>query len=378
MRILIISYRDLRHPEMGGAEVILYEIYRRLQARGHSITFLAGAWPGGPLEDEIDGMRVLRAGNLYNFNWIVPQVWKRIRGEGYDVIVEDLNKIPFYGPSFQHEVPVLANVPHLFGTTVFRETPWPFALYVYLHEQLIPAVYRRCRFQVLSNTTRDDLIRRGIRADQIHVIRSGIDHSFYQPPNRDGSGPPPPVLLYLGRLKKYKGIDLPIQAMPAILERVPEARYWIAGDGDFRAELQERIREAGLEGKVELLGHKSGAEKLAMLAQTRVLVYTSPKEGWGLSVIEANAMGIPAVASDSPGLCESVRDGETGYLVPHGDVRALAGRLIELLSDDALWSRMGRAGIEWASRFHWDAMADETEGLLARVVEEGPGGEPRR
>jgi len=374
LSILIVSYRDLRHPEMGGAEVIIHETYRRLARRGHKVTFLTGAWSGAPRTDTIDGMDVFHAGSTYTFNRVVPGMWRKLRARGleFDVMVEDLNKIPFYGASFQKEVPVLANVPHLFGTTVFREASLPIGLYVYLHERFIPTSYRGCRFQVLSDTTRDDLVARGIAPDKVHVIRSGIDHAFYRPPVR--TSPPGPVILYLGRLKRYKGIELAIDAMPRILQRAPKAVYWIAGAGDFREDLRERIRAAGLERCVKLLGYKDGQEKLAVLSDTRVLVYASPKEGWGLSVIEANAMGIPAVASDSPGLRESVRHGETGFLVPHGDVPALADRLAELLCDDALWVRMGQAGIRWASRFNWDTMADETEDLLQRVVREWHGG----
>jgi glycosyltransferase involved in cell wall biosynthesis len=373
--ILIISYRDIEHPEMGGAEVIIHEIYRRLARKGHRITFLTGAWPGAPREAEIDGMRVVRAGSTMTFNWVVPRVWRRIESQGFDIIVEDLNKIPLFSPGFQKRAPVLANVPHLFGTTVFREAAIPIGLYVYMHEVLIPTVYRHTRFQVLSATTRDDLIGRGIRAEKISVIYSGIDHDYYRPPSRTGT--PGPVLLYLGRLKKYKGIELPLLALPRVLERVPGAEYWIVGEGDYRGALEKRIRAMGLGDRVRLFGYRNGQEKLDLLARSRVLVYTSPKEGWGLSVIEANAMGIPAVASDSPGLRESVRDGETGFLVPHGDLPVLADRLSRLLSDDDLWGRMGQAGMQWASRFHWDRMADETESLIETAIREWQGGDAR-
>lgn len=372
LSILVISYRDLRHPEMGGAEVIIHEVYRRLVAKGHRVTFLTGAWPGCPSRETIDGMPVIRAGSTYNFNWVVPRMWRRIREQGFDVIVEDLNKIPFFTPWFEREVPVLANVPHLFGTTVFREASLPIGLYVYLHERFIPSCYRQSRFQVLSNTTRDDLIGRGISPERIHVIRCGIDHESYRPPVREGT--PEPVILYLGRLKKYKGIELAIDALPSVLKSVPNARYWIVGEGDFRGSLERKIAAMGLQNQVQLLGYRDGEEKLEILRKTRVLVYTSPKEGWGLSVIEANAMGIPAVASDAPGLRESVRDGETGYLVPHGDIPALSRRLSELLSDAVTWGRMGQAGIRWAAEFNWDRMAGETEDLLQRVVREGRGG----
>ena len=372
LSILIVSYRDIRHPEMGGAEVILHQVYRRLAARGHRVTLLAGAWPGCEKSDRIDGMEVIRAGSTYTFNWIVPRMWRCLKQRGFDLIVEDLNKIPFFSPSFQKDVPVLANVPHLFGTTVFREASWPIGLYVYLHERFIPASYRRCRFQVLSDSTRDDLIARGIPDGHVHVVRCGIDHERYVPPERTGA--PAPVILYLGRLKKYKGIEFTIEALCRVHETVPQACYWIAGEGSHRAALEAAISRLGLSAHVQLLGHRGGEEKLDLLRKARVLVYTSPKEGWGLSVIEANAMGVPVIASDAPGLRESVRDGETGFLVPHGDVRALAERLSALLSDDELWGRMGQAGIRWASRFDWDRMTDETEELLVRVVREGRGG----
>lgn len=370
--ILIVSYRDIEHPEMGGAEVIIHEIYRRLAAKGHGVTFLTGAWPGAPRRATIDGMQIVRAGSTLTFNWVVPRMWRNLADRGFDIIVEDLNKIPLFSPVLQKQVPVIANVPHLFGTTVFREASLPIALYVYMHEAFIPSAYRNCRFQVLSTTTRDDLVGRGIRPERIRIIYSGIDHDFYRPPERQGT--PEPILLYLGRLKKYKGIELPLLAMPRILERVPGAQYWIVGEGDYRRALEKRILASGLGDRVRLFGYRSGREKLDLLGKSRVLVYTSPKEGWGLSVIEANAMGVPAVASDSPGLRESVRDGETGFLVPHGDVPALAERLSRLLSDDQLWFRMGQAGMQWASRFNWDRMAEETEDLIETAIGEWQGG----
>jgi glycosyltransferase involved in cell wall biosynthesis len=376
-KILIISYRDLRHPEMGGAEVILHQIYKRIHAGGNPVTFLTCRFPGGAARDEIDGMEVIRIGNLYNFNFATgPYYRRRLRGRGYDVIVEDLNKLPFYTPLFEPRVPVLVNVPHLFGTTVFRQAAFPLALYVYLQEKAIPRVYRRSEFQVLSESTREDLRGRGIPEDRLHVIRSGIDHEYYVPPERNG-GTPGPVLLYLGRLKKYKCIEHPIQVLARLRERIPGVEYWIAGDGNYRAELERIAREHGVASQVRFLGHREGREKLELLGRTRVLVYTSPKEGWGLSVIEANAMGIPCVASDSPGLRESVRHEETGYLVPHGDGDALRERLYTLLTDDAAWKRMSGLAREWAARFSWEAMARETSELIETAVRRRAGGGTR-
>jgi glycosyltransferase involved in cell wall biosynthesis len=373
LHFAVISYRDIRHPEFGGAEVILYEIFRRLARQGHTVDFITGHWPGAPREDVIEGMRIRRTGSAYSFNLCAPLALRRLMArERVDLVVEDINKIPFFTPLWQRRAPVLAVVPHLFGTTVFQQAPLPLALYVYAYEALIPRVYRHCRFSVLSDSTRADLVRRGLPPERLQVIRAGIDHGYYRRP--DPAAPAPgPVLLYLGRIKKYKRCDLAIRALPAILARVPGAEYWIVGEGDYRPELEELAACMGLTGHVRFLGFQEGAEKLATLYRTRVLVYTSPKEGWGLSVIEGNALGIPCVASRSPGLRESVRDGETGFLVPHGDVPALAEAVSRLFEDEPLWRRMGEAGVAWAAEYDWDRSARETLELAHRILAERKG-----
>ncbi len=364
----VISYRDIRHPEFGGAEVIMYEIFRRFAQEGHRVTFITGHWPGAPERETIEGLEILRGGNQYTFNFVAPRLLRRLLDrEKVDLVVEDINKIPFFSPLFQKRVPVLGVVPHLFGTTVFQQAPFPLALYVFFYERFIPLVYRDCLFSVLSETTREDLRGRGLSPERLRLIRGGLDHDYHEPIDRDGQLPPP-VILYLGRLKKYKRIDLVIKALPRVLAKVPDAQYWIVGDGDHRAALESETKSLGLGDHVKFLGFRTGREKMEILRQTRVLAYTSPKEGWGLSVIEGGALGIPSVASDSPGLRESVRHEETGFLVPHADVPVLAERLIELLSNEELWWRMGERAIEWAGEFSWDRAAHETKTLAEEAI----------
>lgn len=367
--ILIISYRDIRHPEWGGAEVIIYEVFRRIHKEGHRVTFLCGNFPGGSTRDEAEGMEIHRTGNWWNFNFKVPAFLRSFAArEKVDIVVEDINKIPFFSPLFLKGIPTLGIVPHLFGTTVFQQVPWHMAAYVYLYEQFIPLVYRKCRFSVLSHSTKDDLISRGLSSERIHVIRSGLDHEAHRPPE-SRERLPEPVIVYLGRLKKYKCIDLPILALPQVLRTVPGAQYWIVGEGDHQEHLEELTRRMGLEDHVKFLGMRLGPEKLEILHRARILVYTSPKEGWGLSVVEANAAGCPVVASNSPGLRESVRHGSTGFLVPHGDVDGLAESMTKLLVEDELWREMSDEGVRWAGEFNWERSARETMDLIDLVLD---------
>jgi len=360
----------MEHPEAGGAEVIIQEIMGRLAQAGHAITMLTGAFRGGAARARVAGADVHRTGNQFNFNFAAPAYYKRhLKPLGFDVIVEDVNKIPFFMPMHEPDVPVVAVVPHLFGTTVFQQASIPLAGYVYLYERFIPLVYKNCFFSVLSESTRDDLIARGLRPDRLRLIHSGMDHGLYFPDGRKPSARPPWVA-YLGRLKKYKGIDLVIQAMPEVVQRVPEAVYKIVGEGDDRPRLEAMTRKLGMQAHVDFTGWISGSTKVDLLRNCRILAYTSPKEGWGLSVIEAGACAVPVVASNSPGLRESVVDGKTGYLVPHGDVPILANRMIRLFSDDHLADRMGAEGIQWAATFNWDETTRKTLELLQESAAE--------
>ena len=135
--------------------------------------------------------------------------------------------------------------------------------------------------------------------------------------------------------------------------------------GDFgRVPLADEI---GLRDRVRFAGFVSNAERDSLLADCRVCVCASEKEGWGLTVIEANRVGTPVVASDAPGLRDSVRDGQTGLLAPYGDVDAFADAIGRLLEDDTLALRMSREALRWSEHFDWDRAASEMGEAIDRA-----------
>ncbi len=367
MRVLALNWRDMAHPEAGGAEVHLHEILRRWVAGGDEVTLLASSFPGATPEAEHDGVRILRRGDWWNANFALAGLAKEeLQRRPYDLVVEDINKIPFFAPRFTR-LPVLAIVPHLFGTTVFQETAAPMALYVLAWEWLIPSVYRRARFLAISESTRDDLAARGVARERVDVVYCGMDHSRYGVEGAPKEATP--LVVYLGRLRKYKGVQLLLEALPRLWPSVPEARVVIVGDGPFRGEL-ERQAQALDRSRVTFTGAIPGTEKVRWLQRAWVTVNPSPKEGWGLTVIEANACGTPSVSSRSPGLRESVRDGETGLLVPHGDPAALAEGVRRVLTDRPLRERLSAAALRWSAGFTWERCAAEAREVAVRAMQE--------
>ena len=266
----------------------------------------------------------------------------------------------------------MAIVPHLFGTTAFAEASWPVAATVWAAELPIPWVYRRAGFHAISESTRDDLVRRGVAADRVIVIHPGVDSTWYSPdPNTPRA--PHPAFLYLGRLKRYKGVEYALRALAAARQVRADVTLDICGQGDDRGRLEGITQTLGLGDAVRFLGFVTEDEKRRLLRQAWAVVFPSPKEGWGISNVEAAACGTPALASDSPGLRESVRHGVTGYLVAHGDSRGLADRMLALAADPALVARLGAAARSFAQGLSWDTAAKATVAHLQQIIAERGG-----
>jgi len=364
MKILLVNWQDRDNPQAGGAEIHLHEIFGRLAKKGHEVALLCGGWPGSPARAELDGIQVYRVGTRHSFPFLARQHYeKQLRAMNHEVLVEDINKIPVYTPRWGAKKTV-ALVPHLFGETAFQEFPAPMAAAVWFAERPLGFMYGGVPFEAISESTADDLALRGIPRGSVEVIYPGIDSTGYTPNIAERATVP--TFSYLGRLKKYKGVHLCIEAFAKVARK--DSVLEIAGAGDYRPALEALARSLDLGQRVRFLGRISEQEKLSLLRRSWALLFASPKEGWGITNLEAAACATPVVASNSPGIRESVRDGETGYLVPHGDTVAMAAAMTRLAENSALVEQIGARARVFATGFTWERAADETERHLMRVV----------
>jgi glycosyltransferase involved in cell wall biosynthesis len=366
--MLVVNWRCPKNPLAGGAEVYLQETFSRLVSRGHHVTLLSERFAGSVPEDVIEGIRVIRAGGKFTFNFAAGRLVGRFAETlDADVVIDDLNKVPFYSP-WHTKRPVLAILMHLFRGSIFCETLPPMAAYVWLAETMIPLAYNRCRFAVLSESSKHDTVKVGIDPDRITVIPPGTDFGRFSP---DASVPREPVVLHVGRLKRYKATDHLLQAARVLKERGVKLTTVIVGDGDDKPRLEALAAKLGLGDDVRFTGFVPEAEKVNWYRRAAVLVENSVKEGWGLIVMEANACGTPVVVANSPGLRDSSKDGVNGLMYEYSDVPSLAGKLEKLLSDDALRSRLGQQAIAWAKQWTWDGAADAMEKAAEAAISEG-------
>ena len=375
MRILLVNWNDRENPHAGGAEIHLHELFGRIAARGggggggggHEVHLIASGWPGCAPHAVVDGIQVTRLGGRHSF---APRargaVRRALRKQRFDVVIEDINKLPLFLPMLT-SLPFVAIVPHLFGTTAFAEASAPLAAVVWAAELPIPWAYRRAAFHAISESTRDDLVRRGVPSERIVVIHPGVDSAAYRPDPATERATRP-TFLYLGRLKRYKGVEFALRALAIARGARADMTLDVCGQGDDRPRLERLATELGLNDAVRFLGYVPEEEKQRLLRQAWAVVFPSPKEGWGIANIEAAACGTPALASDSPGLRESVQNGVTGYLVPHGDSQALADRMLALAADPAAVERLGRAARTFAEGLSWDSAARATLAHIEQTI----------
>ncbi len=356
----------MRNPEAGGAEVHLHEVAVRLVKDGFTCIQYSHAFPGCKAEEIVGGVLVRRMGGKFLFNytvWLNLRSW--CRRDRIDVVLDDSNKVPFLLP-WVTSLPVVAQIHHLFGRVLFHETALPMALYVLAFEALMPSAYRRTRVLTGSDSSRRELLSKGF--GNVAIAPEGADLELYRPPAQ--AAKTGRKILYVGRIKRYKGLDVILRAAAAIKPAFPDLELEIAGSGDDVPRLKELARTLGMDSWTRFLGFVTEAKKVELYGAARVVVNSSLKEGWGLTSIEANACGTPVVATDVPGLCDSVRDGETGFLVPFGDVEAFASALRRILEDSPVAEAMREKALAWAKGHTWEKAYEVTRDALLSAWKE--------
>lgn len=353
MRILILNWRDPSHPWAGGAEVFLYELAKRWIAAGHQITWYSSRHPSQDRFEQNAGFRFIRSGGFFSVFLKAPLDYLVKLAGRFDVVLDSANGIPFFTPLYS-STPRIALVHHVHKQVFYHELPHALASIANLLEQYAaPLIYRNTRFITVSESSRQALIENGISAAHIDLIYNGVDCERYQPGEKSAT----PLMVYLGRLRHYKSVDTAIRTLPALTKSFPGLRFSIAGSGPATADLRALATELGVIDQVQFCGRVSEDEKITLLQRAHVVVNPSLKEGWGLTVLEANACGTPVVGADVPGLRDSIRHRQTGYLVPYGDHEAMAEAIATLLAHPEQRREMEARALEWGRQFSWDVSA---------------------
>ncbi len=367
MHILIFNWRDTKHEWAGGGEVYVSELAKRWVKMRHRVSLFVGQNVAEKLADTetIDGVTIYRKGGRFTvYFWAFWYYVRKFRKKIH-FIVDVQNGIPFFTRLYSRK-PKVAVVYHIHGKPFFLELTFPLSIVGYIIERYIfPLIYRGVQIISISKTTKKELEKIGINGKNIEIIHPGINIGTLEKAKTLSRKFSRPTILYLGRIKKYKRVDLLMQVMPEILKEIPQARLFVAGWGTEASAITDMSMRSKLRKKLKIIGPVSTAEKKELLSRSWVFVNPSMHEGWGISVIEANLHGTPAVAFRVPGLLESIKDQETGYLVH--DKEELVEKIVLLLKHHAVRKKLSLQAKKWAKSFSWENAAESGINLLKKV-----------
>jgi glycosyltransferase involved in cell wall biosynthesis len=365
LKILFFNWRDIKHPQAGGCELNLHEIAKRLVKKEHKVTIFSGAYSGCKEQEIIDGIEIIRKGGKFSVYFFASlEYLSNFKKKNYDIIIDDINGIPFFTPLYIKK-PKVAILHHLVKDIFSKELIFPLTSIGYLAEWLIPKIYKKIDFVTVSESSKNEMMEAGIKSEKINVIHNGISRECK--PNIDIKTDYPSIL-FVGRLKEYKQIDVLIEAIKIVKKDKQDVKLFIGGTGDKESDLKNLVNKLGLNDTVKFHGYVDENKKLELYQKSWIFVTPSIKEGWGITVIEANACGTPAISFDVPGLRDSIKNNVTGILVNKMDINNLANNILEVLNDNNLRNKLQNNAINWSREFTWDNATEKMIELLENVI----------
>lgn len=357
MNVLILNWKDIKNPDVGGAEIILYELSKRLVQNGHTVTWFCRSFPGAKPEEIIDGIRIIRRGNRITVYWEAYMYYRSLPQKP-DKVLDCVNTICWQTPLYVPKEKRIAYVNQLAKEVFFYELPPVLSHIAYMLEPLEYLTYRNTKFLCYSESVKKDIATFGIPETNISTFPIGIDHERYIPGKKSRD----PLFLFVARLTAMKRPDLCVEAMRIVVRKYPKAKLAIVGYGPMEKKIGDMIRTYELEKNVYLVNkdhlffdtHPKD-QKVKLMQQAWALLLPSVKEGWGMVVTEAAACGTPGIVTDITGLKDSVLRDITGIHIPfRPSAGILAGAMMRLVSDDKKRLQISREAHKFSETFGWE------------------------
>ncbi|WP_158579957.1 glycosyltransferase family 4 protein [Geodermatophilus marinus] len=358
--VVVLNWRDRRHPAAGGAELYCQRVARELAGRGRSVVLVTSRPAGTAARESLDGYSVRRMGSWWSV-YPLALLWLVRHRSSIGQVVDSQNGIPFFSPLVVgRRTPVVLLVHHVHQDRFARALhPLAARLARWLEGPASRRAYRHRTVVVLSPSARTQ-VRRRLRFDgAISVVPTGAD-TFGVRSERSAT----PRVVVVGRLAADKRLGSLVDAMAEVQRRLPDAELHLVGEGPVRRELEQRVEAAGA--RVVFHGHLPDTERDALLGTAWLTVSASDGGDWAVSLVEANAAGVPAVARRVSGLRDTVRHGETGWLVdgPGDGLAEVITRALLTLADPVVAGVVGARARAWAARFTWARTADGVQQAL--------------
>lgn len=355
MKILVLNWRDMKHPLSGGAEVSLLEHVKYWQKKGADITWFSSGFKSAKKEEIIDGIKFIRAGSHYTVHF-QAFLYLLQNKKQFDLIVDNFHFIPFFTPLYVRKTKILAFIHEIAGKVWYKNLPILPAFFGFHAEPLFFRIYKKIPFLTVSKSTRDELVNLGISSENISVIHNGVSRTVLVSEEKNSK----PAVIYLGRISYDKGIQDALDAFEDINMNIPEIEFWIVGKEEEKGMFDLLIKDHNkIVNNVKYWGYVTEQEKFTLLRKAWVLIHPSMKEGWGLTVIEAATQGTPTVAYNVEGLRDSIKNNQTGILVDHS-IDDLAHAVERLINNTQELKLLSKNAEKYAEQFDWEKSGEQS------------------
>lgn len=356
MKILILNWKDLKHPKAGGAELVTETIARRLVKEGNKVTLFTAGFPDALLEENIEGVQIIRRGGQKTVYFRAFQYYRKHFKGQFDLVIDEVNTIPFFAKFYAKEKNILF-IHQLCRKIWFYEAPFFLNLIGYLIEPFFLRLLKDRRVIVVSESTKNNLLKHGFKKENINIISEGIElKPLSILPSIQETKEKMPTILYLGSLRKMKRACHVIKAFEIAKKDIKNLRLWIAGkkEKNYFKKIMKLIDGSVYKKDIVYFNKVTSEKKAELLQKTHLICVTSVKEGWGLVVTEANSQGTPAIVYNVDGLRDSVRDNTTGLICQENTPKNLAKNIIYLLTNKEKYNDLRIKAWKWSKEINFE------------------------
>ena len=359
-----MNWRDIKNPGAGGAEILTHEIAKQWVRWGHSVTQISAKFKGARDEEIIDGIRVVRLGTWWSVHVLAFLYYvKNLRGK-FDIIIDEVHWFPFFAAIYEPRKTILFAC-EVADKLFFHVFPAPLAHLGIMLERLYFKLYKNIPALAISPSTKEDLISRGFKKNNITVLPMGltVPIGLKRFPKEKA-----PTIIYLSRINKQKGIEDAIDSFKKVKKEIPASQLWIVGSGDkdYVSNLKKLIENYSLSDAVKFYGFVTEKIKFELLSRSHIMIFPSIHEGWGLVIVEAGIVGTPSAVYDVAGVKDVVKNGDRGIMVAKNRPDLLAKAIIDNLKNDKLYKKLLDKLQSFEKEIGWEKTAKTAFSVIAK------------
>ncbi len=371
MKILILNWRDIRHPLSGGAEVSLFEHATYWKKMGADVLWFSSSFTGAKKKDNIDGIEVIRRGSHFTVHLWAGLYYLAGKFGKTNIVIDSFHFLPFFTPFYISKKKIIGLINEIAGKVWFANLPMVFAFIGYVFEPFFFKVYKNIFFITSSDSTKKELIKVGIKKKYIETILHGISK---QKISSSIQKEKKPTVVFLGRISDDKGIKDAMRAYLETKKQISTMQFWIIGKKEKKGMFKELVKDIAskeIKKDITYFGFVDEKNKFELLKRAWILVHPSQKEGWGLNVIEAASQGTPTVGYNVEGLRDSVQHGKTGILVDSKNPSLLSNAITAIIVDKSknMYRQLSDNAITWSKHFDWSISTKQSWNLICKVYE---------